>query len=140
MIVSGRCMSKLQYLGGAQVVSSGVGNSVRTDLPAGSVPTTACLESACSAGGEFFGDSNRHSKRGLYCGAFVIMSPDAYFGMILALVLLLASGDQPAGPLDTTGMRVQLADIPQPIPVASELSPPRVGPIFLAGLNLHTCT
>jgi hypothetical protein len=60
--------------------------------------------------------------------------------MILALVLLLASGDQPAGPLDTTGMRVQLADIPQPIPVASELSPPRVGPIFLAGLNLHTCT
>ena len=61
--------------------------------------------------------------------------------MVLVLVLLLAACGQPAGSVRTPGMRVQLADVPNEIPAAGPVNPdPRVGPIFLAGLNLHTCT
>ncbi len=61
--------------------------------------------------------------------------------MVLGLVLLLAACSQPAGSVRTTSMRVQLADDPDKIPFAGPVSPdPRVGPIFLGGNNLHTCT
>lgn len=61
--------------------------------------------------------------------------------MVLGLVLLLAACGQPAGSVRTTGMRVQLADDPNKIPVAGPVNPdPRVGAIFLGGGNLHTCT
>jgi trypsin-like peptidase len=62
--------------------------------------------------------------------------------MALGLALLLAACGQPAaGPVRTTSMRAQLVDDPDKIPVAGPVSPdPRVGPIFLGGRNLHTCT
>jgi hypothetical protein len=61
--------------------------------------------------------------------------------MVLVLVLLLAACGQPAGSVRTPSMRVQLADDPNKIPAAGPVNPdPPVGPIFLAGLNLHTCT
>lgn len=61
--------------------------------------------------------------------------------MVLALVLLVACCVQPAAAPRISAVPVGLADIPRPIPVAVPVSPdPRVGPIFLAGLNVHTCT
>ncbi|HYB35697.1 MAG TPA: trypsin-like peptidase domain-containing protein [Mycobacterium sp.] len=61
--------------------------------------------------------------------------------IVLGLALLLAACGQPAGPVRTTSMRVQLADDPHKIPVAVPVNPdPRVGPIFLLGDIVHTCT
>jgi hypothetical protein len=62
--------------------------------------------------------------------------------MALGLALLLAACGQPAaGPVRTTSVPAQLVDDPDEIPVAGPVSPdPRVGPIFLGGRNLHTCT
>jgi hypothetical protein len=61
--------------------------------------------------------------------------------IVLGVALLLAACGGPAGPVRTTSMRVQLADDPNKIPVAVPVSPdPRVGPIFLGGQYLHTCT
>ncbi len=61
--------------------------------------------------------------------------------MVLGLVLLLAACGQRAGPVRTTSMRAQLADNPGKIPVAGTVNPdPRVGPIFLGGTIMHTCT
>src|ERR1700756_4461050 len=58
------------------------------------------------------------------------------FAMVLGLVLLAVSGT-PAGSVRATGMSIQLAAIP----VASPVNPdPRVGPLFLSGDTLHTCT
>ena len=60
--------------------------------------------------------------------------------MVLCLVLLLAGCGQPAGSV-ATARRVQPADSHFKIPTATTVSPdPRVGPIFLGGLDLHTCT
>jgi hypothetical protein len=61
--------------------------------------------------------------------------------MVLGLVLLLAACIHPAASVGTAGMGVQLADDPNKIPAAGPVNPdPRVGPLFLGGLNLHTCT
>jgi Trypsin-like peptidase domain len=61
--------------------------------------------------------------------------------MALVLALLLAACGRPAGPLRTASMRAQLVDDSSEIPVAGPVNPdPRVGPIFLGGRNLHTCT
>jgi hypothetical protein len=61
--------------------------------------------------------------------------------IVLGLALLLAACGQPVGPVRANSMRVQLADDPQKIPVAVSVNPdPRVGPIFLRGDVLHTCT
>lgn len=61
--------------------------------------------------------------------------------IILGLALLLAACGQPAGPVRPTSMRAQLVDDPQKIPAAVPVNPdPRVGPIFVFGDVLHTCT
>jgi hypothetical protein len=60
--------------------------------------------------------------------------------IVLGLVLLAACG-QPAGSVRTTSMRARLTDNLFEIPAAGPVNPdPRVGPIFLGGFNLHTCT
>ncbi len=62
--------------------------------------------------------------------------------IVLGLVLLLAGCGQPAGrSLRTTSMRAQHADNPDKIAAAGPVNPdPRVGPIFLGGAIVHTCT
>jgi Trypsin-like peptidase domain len=59
------------------------------------------------------------------------------FAMVPGLVLLLAVSGTPAGSVRATSMRIQLAAIP----VAGPVNPdPRVGPLFVSGDTLHTCT
>ncbi|HVR00069.1 MAG TPA: trypsin-like peptidase domain-containing protein [Mycobacterium sp.] len=61
--------------------------------------------------------------------------------MSVGLALLVAACGQPAGPERTSSMHVHLADDPDKIAVANPVSPdPRVGPIFVGGTDLHTCT
>jgi hypothetical protein len=57
--------------------------------------------------------------------------------MVLGLILLLASSGTPVGSARATSMRVQLVATPIATPVKPD---PRVGPIFVFGDTLHSCT
>jgi hypothetical protein len=66
-----------------------------------------------------------------------MMTPMRILAMLLALAFTLSACGQPARLVRTSNMRAQLAFAAVAIPVNPD---PRVGPVFLFGDILHTCT